>query len=129
MSSRRAKWFAGFVGVATLLLGGLACQAEPETVKIGMLSPQTGPIAQYAPGFQDAGNVAIAELNATHEDDFVFWATKGDLRIVILLFVTKIRGLPRKKKHVLISLKNMSFDNQKRGLLRKKKTFLVFLKK
>ena len=26
-----------------------------ETVKIGLLSPQTGPIAQYAPGFEDAG--------------------------------------------------------------------------
>jgi branched-chain amino acid transport system substrate-binding protein len=91
------KWFAGFVGIATLLLGMMACQAEPETVpvatsvpatstpiptatpepvpttvKIGMLSPQTGPIAQYAPGFQDAGNVAITELNATHEGDFEF---------------------------------------------------------
>ena len=28
------------------------------TVKIGLLSPQTGPIAVYAPGFEDAANVA-----------------------------------------------------------------------
>ncbi len=41
-------------------------------MKIGLLSPQTGPIAQYAPGFEDAGKVAITELNETHEGDFVF---------------------------------------------------------
>jgi branched-chain amino acid transport system substrate-binding protein len=34
------------------------------TIKIGLLSPITGPIAVYAPGFSDAANVAIAELNA-----------------------------------------------------------------
>ena len=29
----------------------IACSAESQAVKIGLLSPQTGPIAQYAPGF------------------------------------------------------------------------------
>ena len=42
----------------------VACSSESQTVQIGLLSPQTGPIAQYAPGFEDAGNVAISELNA-----------------------------------------------------------------
>ena len=50
----------------------VACGSESQTVKIGLLSPQTGPIAQYASGFEDAGNVAISELNVTHEGDFVF---------------------------------------------------------
>jgi branched-chain amino acid transport system substrate-binding protein len=36
------------------------------TVKIGLLSPITGPIAVYAPGFEDAANVAITELNAAN---------------------------------------------------------------
>ncbi|SVC61829.1 uncharacterized protein METZ01_LOCUS314683, partial [marine metagenome] len=58
--------------VALFSLGMLACVGGSQTVKIGLLSPQTGPIAQYAPGFEDAGNVAIAELNATHDGDFVF---------------------------------------------------------
>lgn len=50
----------------------IACSAESQAVKIGLLSPQTGPIAQYAPGFEDAGDVAISELNVTHEGDFIF---------------------------------------------------------
>jgi len=49
-----------------------------ETVKIGLLSPQTGPIAQYAPGFEDAGKVAISELNATHDGDYTFELIIGD---------------------------------------------------
>lgn len=49
-----------------------------EAVRIGLLSPQTGPIAQYAPGFEDAGQVAISELNATHDGDFVFELIVGD---------------------------------------------------
>jgi len=48
------------------------------TVKIGMLSPQTGPIAQYAPGFEDAGAIAISELNETHQGDFEFELIIGD---------------------------------------------------
>ncbi|MCH2525957.1 MAG: ABC transporter substrate-binding protein, partial [Dehalococcoidia bacterium] len=50
---------------------------EVQTVKIGLLSPQTGPIAQYAPGFEDAGKVAISELNAAHSD-FQFELIVGD---------------------------------------------------
>jgi len=50
----------------------IACSTESQAVKIGLLSPQTGPIAQYAPGFEDAGDIAISELNVTHEGDFVF---------------------------------------------------------
>ena len=41
------------------------------TVKIGLLSPQTGPIAVYAPGFEDAANVAVSGLNEAN-DDYVF---------------------------------------------------------
>ncbi|MDP6667630.1 MAG: ABC transporter substrate-binding protein, partial [Dehalococcoidia bacterium] len=40
-------------------------------VKIGLLSPQTGPIAVYAPGFEDAADVAIAQLNAS-QDEYEF---------------------------------------------------------
>ncbi len=32
----------------------VGCAGSSETVKIGLLAPQTGPIAQYAPGFEDA---------------------------------------------------------------------------
>ena len=49
----------------------------PKTVKIGLLSPQTGPIAQYAPGFEDAGKVAIAELNSSYPG-FRFELIVGD---------------------------------------------------
>ena len=60
--------------MATMLLTTLAaaCQSQSQTVKIGLLSPQTGPISQFAPGFEDAGAVAISELNTTHDGDFVF---------------------------------------------------------
>ncbi len=37
-----------------------------QSFKIGLLSPQTGPIAQYAPGFEDAAKVAMAEIAASH---------------------------------------------------------------
>ena len=48
--------------------GGIATDAsiDVKLIKIGLLSPQTGPIAQYAPGFEDAGKVAIAELDETY---------------------------------------------------------------
>ena len=38
----------------------LGCGSESETVKIGLLARQTGPIAQSAPGFEEAANVAHA---------------------------------------------------------------------
>lgn len=68
------KLSTGFVLLlSTMVLALLvACGGGSQAIQIGLLSPQTGPIAQYAPGFEDAGNVAIAELNATHEGDFVF---------------------------------------------------------
>lgn len=50
----------------------VGCAGSSETVKIGLLAPQTGPIAQYAPGFEDAAKIAISELNETHEGDFTF---------------------------------------------------------
>ena len=55
-----------------------ACGFGSETVKIGMLSPQTGPIAQFAPGFDSAGKVAIAELNETHDGNYTFELIVGD---------------------------------------------------
>ena len=63
--------------VLLLIASGLAflsvaCSSESETVQIGMLSPQTGPIAQFAPGFEDAADIAISELNETHDGDFTF---------------------------------------------------------
>jgi len=61
-----------FALVVLFSLGMLACFGGSQTVKIGLLSPQTGPIAQYAPGFEDAADVAIEELNATHDGDFIF---------------------------------------------------------
>jgi len=43
-----------------------------------MLSPQTGPIAQYAPGFEDAAKIAIADLNAAHDGDYTFELITAD---------------------------------------------------
>ena len=43
--------------------------SEPEApttnVKIGLLTPQTGPLAVYSAGFEDAAAVAISELNSS----------------------------------------------------------------
>ena len=57
---------------SSLAFFSVACSSESETVQIGMLSPQTGPIAQFAPGFEDAADIAISELNETHDGDFTF---------------------------------------------------------
>ncbi|MBT3943576.1 MAG: ABC transporter substrate-binding protein [Chloroflexi bacterium] len=48
--------------------GGLATDTDIETttIKIGLLSPETGPIAQFAPGFADASAVAMEEINAAY---------------------------------------------------------------
>lgn len=54
------------LGAMSLLM---ACGSdEPQAVKIGMLSPETGPIAQFAPGFADAADVAMTEINAAYPD-------------------------------------------------------------
>ena len=46
----------------------IATEAPPEvrTIKIGLLSPETGPIAQFAPGFADAAQIALSEINAEY---------------------------------------------------------------
>tara|TARA_B100000686_G_scaffold334045_1_gene400686 strand:- start:4728 stop:5882 length:1155 start_codon:yes stop_codon:yes gene_type:complete len=69
-----SKMFVFMLSLAALVFAVVGCDAigGSETVKIGVLSPQTGPIAQYAPGFEDAAKVAIAELNETHKGDFEF---------------------------------------------------------
>ncbi|MFP6568915.1 MAG: ABC transporter substrate-binding protein [Dehalococcoidia bacterium] len=54
------------LGAMSLLI---ACGSdEPQAIKIGMLSPETGPIAQFAPGFADAADVAMTEINAAYPD-------------------------------------------------------------
>ena len=64
--------------LSMLALAAIGCGGGgSEAVKIGLLSPQTGPIAQYAPGFEDAGAVAITELNSTHTD-YQFELIVGD---------------------------------------------------
>jgi branched-chain amino acid transport system substrate-binding protein len=44
-----------------------ACGGSGKTIKVGLLSSQTGPIAVYAPGFEAAANVAVDELNASDD--------------------------------------------------------------
>jgi len=68
MKSKQAIVFF-LVAVAALTLM-VACSSDDEekNVKIGLLSPQTGPISQFSPGFENAADVAIAELNADNED-------------------------------------------------------------
>ena len=69
---RVSNVFVFLLSLMILASVSVGCIGGSETVKIGLLSPQTGPIAQYAPGFEDAADIAIAELNATHDGDFVF---------------------------------------------------------
>ena len=58
------------ISLSALALALTACGiGGGKSYKIGLLSPQTGPIAVYAPGFQDAANVAIAELNDNEDGD------------------------------------------------------------
>ena len=67
-----SKLVALLLATTVLACLAVACGGESQAVKIGLLSPQTGPIAQYAPGFEAAADIAIAELNKTHEGDFTF---------------------------------------------------------
>jgi branched-chain amino acid transport system substrate-binding protein len=53
------------------LTGELTGSTGGDVIKLGLLSPQTGPLAVYAAGFEDAAAVAIARLNAA-QSDFVF---------------------------------------------------------
>ena len=45
-----------------------ADDAGPTTIKVGLLTPATGPIAVYSQGFEDAAALAIADLDSAHED-------------------------------------------------------------
>ncbi len=69
---KRTKMLVFLLSSIILSTIAVGCIGSSETVKIGLLAPQTGPIAQYAPGFEDAAQVAIAELNETHDGDFTF---------------------------------------------------------
>jgi len=72
MAIFKRSWLFALTTALALGLVSVACGGGSETVQIGMLSPQTGPIAQFAPGFDSAGEVAIAELNETHTGNYVF---------------------------------------------------------
>jgi branched-chain amino acid transport system substrate-binding protein len=71
MKSINKIWLILIALVASSLAASCGIVGGTTTVKIGLLSPQTGPIAVYAPGFEDAANVAISELNEG-QDDYVF---------------------------------------------------------
>ena len=72
MKSRNKIYLLMMALVASFLLASCGIVGGgTTTVKIGLLSPQTGPIAVYAPGFEDAANVAVSELNEAN-DDYVF---------------------------------------------------------
>ena len=63
------KLFVFFLIALTSILLVIACSSDSddqEVIKIGLLSPITGPISQYAPGFADASDIAIAELNQVY---------------------------------------------------------------
>ena len=78
MAIFKKSWLFALTTALALGLVSVACGGGSETVQIGMLSPQTGPIAQFAPGFDSAGEVAIAELNETHTGNYVFELIVGD---------------------------------------------------
>ena len=50
---RLPRMFVFLLSLVALVFAAVGCIGGSETVKIGVLSPQTGPIAQYAPGFED----------------------------------------------------------------------------
>ena len=49
-----------------------------EVVKIGLLSPQTGPIAVYSSGFEIAAGIAIDALNAIDPENYRFQLITAD---------------------------------------------------
>jgi len=70
---KQPKTFVSLLATTMLACLAIACFGGNSTsLKIGLLNPETGPIAQYAPGFYDAATVAIAELNETHDGDYEF---------------------------------------------------------
>ncbi len=52
--------------------GIAAAPFEGTTIKIGLLSPQTGPIAVYSAGFDAAAAIAISALNLVDADNYQF---------------------------------------------------------
>jgi branched-chain amino acid transport system substrate-binding protein len=66
---RKALFFLACFSVLISLNGA---SAEEMDVKIGFLSPQTGPIADYAEGFEMGGEIAIDDLNAKYEGEYYF---------------------------------------------------------
>ncbi|PXY74326.1 MAG: hypothetical protein CXX81_21600 [Methanobacteriota archaeon] len=52
--------------------GVTAAPFEGTTIKIGLLSPQTGPIAVYSGGFDAAAAIAIQALNLLDSDNYQF---------------------------------------------------------
>ena len=66
---KSSRLFIVFLIAMTSVLLVIACGSDSddkEVIKIGLLSPITGPISQYAPGFADASEIAMAELNLTY---------------------------------------------------------------
>ena len=60
--------------IAAFSVAIIACGSDSDettAIKIGMLSPETGPIAQFAPGFAGAAAIAMDEVNAENPG-FVF---------------------------------------------------------
>jgi len=61
-----------FLACFSILFCFNGANAEEQNVKIGFLSPQTGPIADYAEGFEMGGEIAIDDLNAKYEGEYNF---------------------------------------------------------
>jgi len=61
-----------FLACFSILFCFNGANAEEQNVKIGFLSPQTGPIAVYAEGLEMGGEIAIDDLNAKYEGEYNF---------------------------------------------------------
>ncbi len=61
-----------FLACFSVLISLNGANAEEIDVKIGFLSSQTGPIADYAEGFEMGGEIAIDDLNTKYEGEYNF---------------------------------------------------------
>ena len=61
---RKALFFLACLSILFCFNG---VNAEEQNVKIGFLSPQTGPIAEYAEGLEMGGEIAIDALNTKYD--------------------------------------------------------------
>ena len=61
---KRIVMWAGVFILLLVLISGLAgdVQAQSAKVKMGALLPRTGPLAEFAKGFEKAGNLAIGQF-------------------------------------------------------------------